>query len=1208
MPKNYEFKELNIYDKLVESKNNNDVKTTVSLLIDAYRKYFTIRTNSSDVDEIQAADASFNSNIEKFINEIIPNKEVTDPENPNNLLDDNDLRYFKEIYTEISENYYETAVTLYNKKEHWKNELKSGKIKYTEHLVNDDKTINKIAHDIVLQFEVDANAILDITNRLADTVRTKSIKDDDYLKIIQTVRNEYYTKSDENILKDAKVENHKLNAFSLPTHILEAQSYITQYKYNLTDEQFHAISVNFQDRNPSTNTGYEIKDTMPAEGESIFKSIPNYVKKCYDLKTVEEFEALEEELYDTFQTHERFVQMGSHSVDAVKKLYENLSNAKPNEKTDSYEETLHYLERYTHLGKDYKYLDPDIMPDLIKPSSKISPADVENATKYIDQPSDDYGYEMSDLVKGIEDKNSEEYKSANKILKTSVDIYELNKIMKERSSELMKKGVNSALIEETTKTNNYLQSQKKKLGFISVNPKTGPYAKFFNNQLEKLSASLVSAAVYNESYENLFTAINKHCRLYNYKVVADKKNDPSAEFYNKKYNDSIKTINNLIAECKKFEKNFTNDRNIMNFDTDRVELLDNISKSIDNPKVAKYDDAVTKTHKAQTTLNDELWFTYLCTLSNELKNNGHIFKEEDRVNLGFSYHGFAPVSEEKQALAYARQIVDKNIKSSHNIVDIMKFIEHLGFLSVKSAVNSGKDYRTISEIMTGQPDADLKSRFLFNNGGGTIDQKGLSNLEAETKRVLRSKFTPSFLQNKVGLKNKELTMGSFIESLRLDINNYPQFDANATVENSFENTDAIIDFIVEEKFKAAKEAGINKELVKLSTNDLKLYNLCKDFTDSTIDEHRYDQINAWKEETGKTLSEELLKNMTVNKLTRTQAALNSKKKLGIDAETEFGHFYRNNLNQKDDYTKAVLLDSTKNEEIMKSIVTDKKSSKLAKAGKKKVPVDYKHYIELHTAGKAGVARNDLIENLAKCITAIGLRKRGDAFNVSSIHKNVPKVIEQYELDNYHDVDTLRAALRDEKTVNKFALDCFRKMYGVKTENLKSFIADMKTLKENMVDPKRHGDKYNVLYNAIKDASEIDPASLTPEELSYNLSAVNLRVYDAVKAYTTGKEKIFSSDERNACFANAIDALAIVKKYAPETRKRIDKYLDHVNNIRTNNGKNMNKRIGEQSLTYKYGANRAAKAAKEAPKKWLQKNNAKANNKAASPKKPAAPSK
>jgi len=100
---------------------------------------------------------------------------------------------------------------------------------------------------------------------------------------------------------------------------------------------------------------------------------------------------------------------------------------------------------------------------------------------------------------------------------------------------------------------------------------------------------------------------------------------------------------------------------------------------------------------------------------------------------------------------------------------------------------------------------------------------------------------------------------------------------------------------------------------------------------------------------------------------------------------------------------------------------------------------------------------------------------------------------------------------------------------------------------------------------------------------------NIDIFKAVKDYTDGKEKVRSTDDGNARFENALDALAVASKYATAMEYIVKKYIRETKLKRNNNNPEHESFIKAEGFTTKYGAENARNKSNSRAMKNISKN-------------------
>ena len=263
--------------------------------------------------------------------------------------------------------------------------------------------------------------------------------------------------------------------------------------------------------------------------------------------------------------------------------------------------------------------------------------------------------------------------------------------------------------------------------------------------------------------------------------------------------------------------------------------------------------------------------------------------------------------------------------------------------------------------------------------------------------------------------------------------------------------------------------------------------------------------------------------------------------------------------------------------------------------KAKLPVSFDSYILLHTT-EGGLEAETLEEKntaISKVLAAYTLKKLNRKFSIKEIHKVAEHISKTYGINEMMQAENIDDILKNKKSVMEFGEERRRSLYDIEPEKYDSFVDEMKTLSENMISSKGHSDEYKALFDAVKEASELNvkTADMSPEKKAKEFRNISIKVVHAVDAYTTGKEKIRWTTKGEDCFNNAMDALSVVSRNTArqkgyEIHPRASEIISRIQNVRGES-----QTIQKNNFENQFGGNRAQTRMNE--KKNL-------NNKAAAP--------
>ncbi len=627
-------------------------------------------------------------------------------------------------------------------------------------------------------------------------------------------------------------------------------------------------------------------------------------------------------------------------------------------------------------------------------------------------------------------------------------------------------------------------------------------------------------------------------------------------------------------------------------------------------------DKIQATFRNQIEPEDNIWLLYQYTLKTVINGESTSFLGNALKKYGLTPDFNATEEERKQILC--EKILDYLIPSGDKESDdpvkqrqiaedttreMKSFFRIIGKLRVKAAVKAGKDYEEIKKALDGEENSEAKARYLFNYGGCRTKisayNQMIDNLELQIDYIKDSIYTVADVENKahtfkdyfdfVGFDNtqrEKFLSDNKIASENVNIWDFyrsEKYDDQTEDQINWKITNKIKDMYFNTFKKVYLNEGRNEAVSKISTRDKKLFETANNvsFRNVEEDEAVIEPIRDWIKSTGEKMSVELLKYTNVTDYKKAMVAVQGKKIMGVSPKREFNRFYSNDLKIKNPAYEAIIKNGASADSRLALDIKQKKWEKLHGRSPKGAEKNLDNYIELHTAERMGDTPDDMVNNLAKALAASILKIRGKEFDVKAIHKTADIVKDFYSLDAMkREPDKLREALRDAKTVKSTGRSLRLAIYGMEAEKLDDYTNDMKTLLDNMVDPKGHSDKYKKLYDSIKAATELKDklAQINhPAEKLSQITEANVAVFSAAADYMKGKEKVRTFEEGRNAFSNALDAIAVLTKHAPNISVRTNKVLKDINKVRNNNRPDAANYINADTFTQNYGAQNAKNA-------------------------------
>lgn len=294
----------------------------------------------------------------------------------------------------------------------------------------------------------------------------------------------------------------------------------------------------------------------------------------------------------------------------------------------------------------------------------------------------------------------------------------------------------------------------------------------------------------------------------------------------------------------------------------------------------------------------------------------------------------------------------------------------------------------------------------------------------------------------------------------------------------------------------------------------------------------------------------------------------------------------NEIHKKDNIIKdnkkkndIIELDDDLNDNVKKN--TEKPSAKKApKAKKGKLEVSYKSYIMLHTGEHAGKNHKEKVNNFAKVIAAYMLSASKKKFSVSMIHDFVDVMKENLLLNDISE-DKLNEYLASPKEATKGALKVVGDLYNV-TGNQGEYCREMMQLYNSMMSDEGRSAEYKDLKKCIKRVAFLNDKEFSSEQdKADSFSHVSFLLAFGIAKYMKGKKSVRTFEGGRERFDNALDAAAILTKYAPSSKKRIDKLVDRINEVRKDKKNPVS--LDNYGVDRAIAAHNAREAAKKAKK-------------------------
>lgn len=438
--------------------------------------------------------------------------------------------------------------------EETKKMIKDGKLPELRLFMDDDKTIDKITHDILFMHENEFSQF-DLFSRNINQVFRKGIKRPVKNEDLQegNNNNKIFDFEDDDIVEDEKKDNiiapnadnnviapkkpkhevdhdflHDLgveflidgkNALDVLQDKLHAKRKVKAEEFGISEEKLYNYQMIMND--PDMNRlGFNIKEHKPAEGESYFDSIPKHIQRLNNSRTPDELDDYEDEIFDKADDYNAFARFCHSAVELYEHLYKKFQNIEKQLQSNNalshlvssedFGDMMTNLEKATHLGKDYVFRDPSIQD--AKPTDKYSPADVGNAITWIGNSPDKVYDQVDEKIQSLAKEGYTDGKNIDLLydLKdTAADLCNLNVLLRKKNKAFDKKDTRSHYVDDAKKLQKFIEKDRNHKGFIThSNFIRSNYTRTLDEQMDNLSKSvmndLVNTGEYNEEYDKLF--------------------------------------------------------------------------------------------------------------------------------------------------------------------------------------------------------------------------------------------------------------------------------------------------------------------------------------------------------------------------------------------------------------------------------------------------------------------------------------------------------------------------------------------------------------------------------------------------------------------------------------------------------------------------------------------------------------------------------
>ncbi|MBQ6231436.1 MAG: hypothetical protein IJJ74_10025 [Eubacterium sp.] len=209
--------------------------------------------------------------------------------------------------------------------------------------------------------------------------------------------------------------------------------------------------------------------------------------------------------------------------------------------------------------------------------------------------------------------------------------------------------------------------------------------------------------------------------------------------------------------------------------------------------------------------------------------------------------------------------------------------------------------------------------------------------------------------------------------------------------------------------------------------------------------------------------------------------------------------------------------------------------------------EYTKYIKDHLV-KINNEPNKNTKNLAKALSAILLKdsKENKSFSSSLIHRQAENLMVALDMRNLSN-NQMSTMMSTEGKAKSEMYGMVVDMYA--TNDPAAYIKDMKKLAEHMMEDDDRSYEYQHMVKSVRVIANMKPEDIDSQRGRLALIGANFDLILSVQNYMKGKKSIRFSDDGKDRFDNSIDALAVMNKYVPGSRRVIDNIVDRINIVR-----------------------------------------------------------
>ncbi len=245
---------------------------------------------------------------------------------------------------------------------------------------------------------------------------------------------------------------------------------------------------------------------------------------------------------------------------------------------------------------------------------------------------------------------------------------------------------------------------------------------------------------------------------------------------------------------------------------------------------------------------------------------------------------------------------------------------------------------------------------------------------------------------------------------------------------------------------------------------------------------------------------------------------------------------------------------------------------------------YDAYIAAHTGANRITQNHEKnVEVLSKAMAASIVKDSPDTrtYSVKMIHNLAEKLTVSLKLGEMAP-EKVSEILSDPKNIGKAIKDRSKALYypTEENQNQKNYVNSLDNIGKVMMRSYDRSPEYKAMVKYVKNIGSLESYYLKTPEGKDELIENGVNLFQATETYMKGKKSVRSTNDGKERFDNALDVLAVIHKYLPEMRGRVEEVVARINKVRGAEAANHKDHVDLKN----YGPERAQRAELERMKR------------------------